>query len=609
VPWYEDYFTADYWAYADAEYTPERTQAEVEYLAEVLSGHRRVLDLGCGTGRHAIGLAKLGFEVTGLDVSDYALRRAARAAEQAGVLLRLHQVDLLSSADWGVPAADAAICVQAFGWGTDADQLRLLRTVRRLLPSGGRLVLDHSPILAITRMYQPRAQVRIGTAEFTFTREYDPVSGRSGGQVVVQRDDGTRAVLPDDIRLYTSAEVRALLIRAGFTVTRTDADFQVGAPVTISTRYTQFLAAPGQAVESALAGHRRQPSPAEVDLRWALDEVEFSRAAVATAWARLTGEQADRELADRGRRYDLADPYGGARAAPVLAGHLGWPAGSGPAPDRVSVGAGVTGLLHGLARLADGGTVLIEPAGHPQLAEAATAAGGTVAVAALTDPAAAAAAVAAVRPAVTVLDRPAMTGRAWPLTVVAELAASTALVGGVLVVDETCGAYLPPGLSAAPLTDTVPGLIVLRGVSKGYCCGGLRIGFAVTSPGLATDVRAVLAPLAGSALALDVALELLSQPDPLGPLRARIAEVKPAVLAALRRAGLTVTPTDEHVPWIALPDDPVTRATLAQAGLAVKDVPVLGAPAGLLRMSVPLSVPRYDAVMAALAGVAGLVPR
>jgi histidinol-phosphate/aromatic aminotransferase/cobyric acid decarboxylase-like protein len=289
----------------------------------------------------------------------------------------------------------------------------------------------------------------------------------------------------------------------------------------------------------------------------------------------------------------------------------------------------VTGLLHGLSRLVDGGTVLIGPAGHPQLAEAAVAAGGTVAVAALTDPAAAGAAVAAVRPAVTVLDRPAMTGRHWSLTRVAELAASTARVGGVLVVDETCGCYLPPGRSAAPLTETVPGLVVLRGVSKGYCCGGLRIGFAVTSPGLAADVRAVLAPLAGSALALDVALELLSQPDPLGPLRARIAEVKPALLAALRRAGLAATPTDEHVPWIALHDDPATRATLAQAGLAVKDVPVLGSPAGadvagadvagadvagadaagLLRMSVPLSVPRYDTVMAALAGVAGLVPR
>ena len=174
APWYEDYFTADYWTYADAEYTPERTEREVRYLSEALRGRRRVLDLGCGTGRHAIGLARLGFEVTGLDVSAYALRRAEQEAERAGVRLRLHRVDLLGSAVWGVPQADAVICVQAFGWGTDADQLRMLRTARRLLSPGGLLVLDHSPILAITRMYQQHAQARVGAAEFVFNREYEP---------------------------------------------------------------------------------------------------------------------------------------------------------------------------------------------------------------------------------------------------------------------------------------------------------------------------------------------------------------------------------------------------------------------------------------------------
>lgn len=606
VPWYEDYFTADYWAYADAEYTAERTAAEVRYLAAALAGHRRVLDLGCGTGRHAIGLARLGFEVTGVDVSDYALRRAARAAADAGVRLRLCRADLLGPDGWdtacqGVPPADAAICVQAFGWGSDTDQLRMLRAVRRLLPPGGLLVLDHSSILAIARIYQPRARARAGAAEFTFSREYEPLSGRSGGSVQVQRADGTRAVLPDNVRLYSPAEIGALLVRAGFQVNRADADFEPGAPVTLDTRYVQFLATPARSVGSALAGHRGVS--AGLDLRWAPDEAEFSQAAVAAAWADLTTDPSA-DLPGRARRYDLADPYGGERAAPVLARHLGWPAGAVPDQDQVSVGAGVTGLLHGLARLADGGTVLIAPDGHPQLAEAAAAAGSAVAVAALTDLAAATAAVNDVRPAVTVLDRPATTGCHWPAPMVAELAACTARAGGVLVVDETCGCYLPPGHSAAPLTQRVPGIVVMRGVSKGFCCGGLRIGFAVASAGLAARVRAVLAPLAGSALGLDVALALLGQPDQLGSLRARIAEVKPVVLAALRRAGVSIVATDEHVPWIALAGDRATRAKLARAGLTVKEVPVLGSTgafaAGLLRMSVPLSAARYAAVIAAL---------
>lgn len=623
MPWYEDYFTADYWSYADAEYTAERTEAEISYLAQVLEEHapgRRVLDLACGVGRHAIGLARLGFDVTGIDVSQYALGRAARAAAQAGVELTLGRADLLGSAEWAdllgsaewggvrrtggrTPAVDAAICVQAFGWGRDADQLRLLRTVRRLLGDDGLLVLDHSSILAIARMYAGHARADIGASTFTFSRSYDPVSGRSAGQVLVERPDGTSAVLPDDIRLYTPAEVKGLLTRAGFEVIRVDADFSAGAQVTIGTRYVQFLATPAAGVTSALAGHRGRTDAGQIDLRWAPDEAEFSRAAVAAAWAKVAADP--QALPDLARRYDVTDPYGGERASGVLASYLGWPADCDLDADRVTVGAGVTGLLHGLAGLADGGIVLAAPDGHPQLAEAASAAGREVAFAPMPDLAAASAAVAVVRPAVIVVDRPSLTGPCWSVAMIAEFAAVAARAGSVLIVDESYACYLPPGDSAARLTDTTPGLVVLRGLSKGFCCGGLRVGFAIASPELAGQVRAVLPPLAGAALTFDVAMELLAGPDPLGPLRARIAAVRPIIEAAVTRAGLEVVPADPRVPWIALRADRSAMATLAGCGLVVKESPS----AGIGRMSVPLSEQRVAAVTTALHDAADLVPR
>jgi SAM-dependent methyltransferase len=68
-------------------------------LAAELSGHPpgRALDVGCGEGADAIWLAQAGWEVTGLDVSQVALSRAAEHAAAAGVTVRWVCADLAAS--------------------------------------------------------------------------------------------------------------------------------------------------------------------------------------------------------------------------------------------------------------------------------------------------------------------------------------------------------------------------------------------------------------------------------------------------------------------------------------------------------------------------------
>jgi len=56
----------------------------LKQLTRVIRGGR-LLDLGCGEGRHAIAAAKLGFDVTAVDYEPLALRRAAASARAAGV--------------------------------------------------------------------------------------------------------------------------------------------------------------------------------------------------------------------------------------------------------------------------------------------------------------------------------------------------------------------------------------------------------------------------------------------------------------------------------------------------------------------------------------------
>lgn len=69
----------------------DNTAREVDFILEELDlppgGH--ILDVGCGTGRHAVLLAQRGYQVTGVDLSSSMLDEAKKNACEAGVSLRL----------------------------------------------------------------------------------------------------------------------------------------------------------------------------------------------------------------------------------------------------------------------------------------------------------------------------------------------------------------------------------------------------------------------------------------------------------------------------------------------------------------------------------------
>lgn len=120
---------------------PPQTSREVEYLARVLplSEFRRVLDVCCGTGRHARALGSLGYEVTGIDRNEQALSHA-RLAGAPGTVFVQQDMRKLRSLDgtW-----DAAVIMWAsFGYFEPAVNRSVLRSLSDLLRPGGRLVLD-----------------------------------------------------------------------------------------------------------------------------------------------------------------------------------------------------------------------------------------------------------------------------------------------------------------------------------------------------------------------------------------------------------------------------------------------------------------------------------
>ena len=103
---------------------------------------KRVLDLGCGTGGHAIPLSRRGYDVTGIDISPTMLDQAREKADAADCKITLHQGDVRDVDAGGV--FDAVISMFAVvGYQTeDSDLVAMFATARRHLSPRGLFLFD-----------------------------------------------------------------------------------------------------------------------------------------------------------------------------------------------------------------------------------------------------------------------------------------------------------------------------------------------------------------------------------------------------------------------------------------------------------------------------------
>jgi histidinol-phosphate/aromatic aminotransferase/cobyric acid decarboxylase-like protein/SAM-dependent methyltransferase len=585
--WHRDYPRPDCWPIADWEYTQARTARELAYLVRRLPTGAAVLDAGCGLGRHTIGLARRGWPVIGMDRrADVLMQARHRSAREGARRARFVCADLFVDAPLRKGSVAAAVCIQAFGWGKEADQQALLDGLCRMLVPGGLLILDVTNPAWIVSHCQPTGTAEIDGVTYLFDCSYDVAESRSRGSVAVV--GSTADPVLHDIRLYTAPEVRRLLTEAGFAVEAIDADFAAGEATTIRTRYLQFVARRRAPVLRGLAINRHHgiARGTRLDLRWVIEEPQLHARPLAELWTEAAAGTAGFEGA---RDYGVDDPYGAGRLTGPLRA-----AGLPVEPENLAAGAGVSALLAAAAGMARGKPVLCAVGGYPDLAVWAAKSGGQVTVADRVTPSAVPAS------GLMCLDCPSVEGDYLAPQAVRDIVRRCAERGTTLVIDESYGTYLEPDDSLTDLALSTQGTLVLAGLSKGYGLGGVRVGWAIGSTQVIRLLRSHLPPLQAASTSLAFAALVLRERGLLAPLRARVRAVKPRFVRLLAERGISARPGHPALPWVSVSAE--DAAKLAAVGIAGK--PGTGLDSVTWRLAVPLSDERWQLAATLLGGPA-----
>ena len=217
-PWWEELFNDDYLRTTGA-VTEREIAAEATFIEESLGVAKgaTVLDLACGSGRHAIELAARGYQVIGFDLSLAMLARASDDAQERHQKLNFVQGDMreMTFED----AFDGVYCWQtSFGFFEEEKNAAVVGNVHRALKKGGQFLLE-----VVNRDYVAHDAPSLvwfeGDGCICMDEVHlDFITSRLRVKRTMMMDDGRSKEIEYSVRVYSLHELGKLLNDAGFRV-------------------------------------------------------------------------------------------------------------------------------------------------------------------------------------------------------------------------------------------------------------------------------------------------------------------------------------------------------------------------------------------------------
>ena len=221
-------FGSDYARTYDNVYAAKDYEAECDLLESIWKGNespvQHVLDLGCGTGGHALTLASRGYAVTGVDRSPHMLEQARAKSREQGVddKVSWRQGDI---ATIEIDATFDAVVMMfnVLGYQTTAEQvIATISTVRKHCRPGGLFIFDFwfgpavlqdPPRTTFKQFALAQGELlRVSSGELDMQRQI------CNADIVAWHLDGDRVISKinerHDVRFFFAEELR-LLLQAG----------------------------------------------------------------------------------------------------------------------------------------------------------------------------------------------------------------------------------------------------------------------------------------------------------------------------------------------------------------------------------------------------------
>ncbi|MBK9359575.1 MAG: class I SAM-dependent methyltransferase [Bacteroidales bacterium] len=218
--WYEQLFE-NYGSKYEQENFTRGTTGECDFIEKELNYNKtlRILDVGCGTGRHTIELTKRGYSVTGIDLSESMLEKARLKAQSRNL-----QIDFLQHDARNLPfndEFDVAIMLCEGGFPlmeTDEMNFEILRNVTKSLKGEGKLIF--TTLNGLFPLYNSvedfcSTATEEGNAVYR-NNTFDLMTFRDHNITELEDDSGNLMKLDCNERYYVPSEITWLLKSLGF---------------------------------------------------------------------------------------------------------------------------------------------------------------------------------------------------------------------------------------------------------------------------------------------------------------------------------------------------------------------------------------------------------